>query len=157
MKISNYLLFNFGLDKWQTMWGKARQWEVYRQRLNLCMEKRILFWNSRKIKVGRNWGSWFFCLLVIFIGFSLKFWVLVAIWWFLLECWKINIGYLNLLKIILIGFYVSGGARGLVPVWAWASWVLVVVMAIGVSIMWISNLWVQFFRERRGKLEEKIR
>lgn len=54
-------------------------------------------------------------------------------------------------------FYVSGGARGLVPVWAWASWVLVVVMAIGVSIMWISNLWVQFFRERRGKLEEKIR
>ncbi|KAG4940507.1 hypothetical protein AAZX31_16G058700 [Glycine max] len=57
----------------------------------------------------------------------------------------------------MIVFYVSGGARGLVPVWAWASWVLVVVMAIGVSIMWISNLWVQFFRERRGKLEEKIR
>ncbi|KAH1205078.1 TLC domain-containing protein [Glycine max] len=31
----------------------------------------------------------------------------------------------------MIVFYVSGGARGLVPVWAWASWVLVVVMAIG--------------------------
>ncbi|KAH1076917.1 hypothetical protein AAZX31_19G075800 [Glycine max] len=57
----------------------------------------------------------------------------------------------------MVVFYASGGARGLVPVWAWASWVLVVVMAIGVSILWICNLWVQFFRERRLKLEEKIR
>ncbi|XP_014524026.1 TLC domain-containing protein At5g14285 [Vigna radiata var. radiata] len=58
----------------------------------------------------------------------------------------------------MVTFYANGGAYGLVPAWAWVSWVLVVVMAIGVSIMWISNLWIQFFRERRGKLlEQKIR
>ncbi|CAJ1784522.1 unnamed protein product [Sphenostylis stenocarpa] len=58
----------------------------------------------------------------------------------------------------MVVFYASGGASGLVPVWAWISWVLVVVTAIGVSIMWISNLWVQFFREKRDKLlEQKIK
>ncbi|KAK7395718.1 hypothetical protein VNO78_16285 [Psophocarpus tetragonolobus] len=57
----------------------------------------------------------------------------------------------------MVDFYARGGARGLVPTWAWVSWVLVVVMAIGVSLLWISNLWVQFFRERNKKLEEKIR
>lgn len=57
----------------------------------------------------------------------------------------------------MVEFYAGGGARGVVPAWAWVSWVLVVVMAIGVSIMWISNLWVQFFRERRGNLDQKIR
>ncbi|XP_027352644.1 TLC domain-containing protein At5g14285 [Abrus precatorius] len=57
----------------------------------------------------------------------------------------------------MVVFYASGGARGLVPAWIWVSWVMVVVMAIGVSIMWISNLWIQFYRERTRKLEEKIR
>ncbi|XP_020219460.1 TLC domain-containing protein At5g14285 [Cajanus cajan] len=57
----------------------------------------------------------------------------------------------------MVAFYARGGARGLVPAWVWVSWVLVVVLAIGVSILWIFNLWVQFFRERKGKLEEKIR
>ncbi|KAL2320247.1 hypothetical protein Fmac_029216 [Flemingia macrophylla] len=57
----------------------------------------------------------------------------------------------------MLHFYARGGARGLVPAWAWASWAFVVVLAIGVSIMWILNLWVQFFRERRPKLEDKIR
>ncbi|TKY63119.1 integral to membrane [Spatholobus suberectus] len=56
----------------------------------------------------------------------------------------------------MVAFYAGGEARGLVPAWAWVSWVMVVLMAIGVSIMWISNLWVQYFRERRGKLEGKI-
>ncbi|KAK7265093.1 hypothetical protein RJT34_32709 [Clitoria ternatea] len=57
----------------------------------------------------------------------------------------------------MVAFYARGGARGLVPVWVWVSWVLVVVMAIGVSIMWISNLWVQLYKERTRKLEEKLR
>ncbi|KAK7338392.1 hypothetical protein VNO77_18999 [Canavalia gladiata] len=57
----------------------------------------------------------------------------------------------------MVVFYASGGARGLVPVWIWVPWVMVVLMAIGVSIMWISNLWIQFYKERTTKLEEKIR
>ncbi|XP_061345975.1 TLC domain-containing protein At5g14285 [Gastrolobium bilobum] len=57
----------------------------------------------------------------------------------------------------MIVFYAGGNARGLVPLWVWVSWVVVVLMAMGFSIMWISNLWLQLFRERTRKLEEKIR
>ncbi|KAE9586572.1 putative TRAM/LAG1/CLN8 domain-containing protein [Lupinus albus] len=57
----------------------------------------------------------------------------------------------------MIVFYVRGGADGLLPRWIWVSWVVVVVMAIGVSIMWITNLWLQHYRERTRRLEEKIR
>lgn len=55
-------------------------------------------------------------------------------------------------------FYASGGAEGVIPKWAWVSWLVVVSIAIGVSILWVSNLWVEFFRERRrGRLEKKSR
>lgn len=57
----------------------------------------------------------------------------------------------------MVLFYASGLAHGLVPIWVWASWVVVVVMAIGVSILWICSRWLEFFRERNAKLEEKIR
>ncbi|OIW02988.1 hypothetical protein TanjilG_13625 [Lupinus angustifolius] len=57
----------------------------------------------------------------------------------------------------MIVFYAGGGADGLVPRWVWVSWVVVVVMAIGVSIMWISNLWLELYRKRTRKLDEKIR
>lgn len=57
----------------------------------------------------------------------------------------------------MVVFYVSGLADGLVPKWVWISWVAVVLTAIGVSIMWISNLWMELYRERNRKLEEKLR
>ncbi|CAL0323023.1 unnamed protein product [Lupinus luteus] len=57
----------------------------------------------------------------------------------------------------MVVFYAGGGADGLVPRWVWISWVVVVVMAIGVSIMWISNLWLELYRKRTRKLEDKIR
>ncbi|KAE9599525.1 hypothetical protein Lal_00039531 [Lupinus albus] len=57
----------------------------------------------------------------------------------------------------MVVFYAGGGADGLVPRWVWVSWVVVVVMAIGVSIMWISNLWLELYRKRTRKLDEKIR
>lgn len=57
----------------------------------------------------------------------------------------------------MIVFYWSGNADGVIPRWVWVSWVVVVVMAISVSILWISNLWVELYRERTGKIEKKTR
>jgi hypothetical protein len=54
-------------------------------------------------------------------------------------------------------FYASGAAKGLIPTWVWVSWIVVVVAAISVSILWISNLWVELYRERMGKSEKKIK
>ncbi|KAK7260622.1 hypothetical protein RIF29_26832 [Crotalaria pallida] len=55
----------------------------------------------------------------------------------------------------MVVFYAGGCADGLVPRWVWVSWVVVVVVAIGVSIMWITNLWLELYRERTRKLEQK--
>lgn len=55
-------------------------------------------------------------------------------------------------------FYASGGAEGVIPRWVWVSWLVVVSLAIGVSILWVSNLWVELFRERsKGRLKKKSR
>ncbi|KMT13703.1 hypothetical protein BVRB_4g080850 [Beta vulgaris subsp. vulgaris] len=40
-----------------------------------------------------------------------------------------------------------GDADGIIPTWVWISWIGVIVMAISVSILWIWNLWIHFFRE----------
>ncbi|KAF6156902.1 hypothetical protein GIB67_000442 [Kingdonia uniflora] len=53
-------------------------------------------------------------------------------------------------------FYLSGAADNVIPRWLWVSWMIVVVTAIGVSIMWIANLWVELFRDRNEKVEEKL-
>ncbi|KAK9272513.1 hypothetical protein L1049_002886 [Liquidambar formosana] len=55
----------------------------------------------------------------------------------------------------MVVFYMSGVAENVIPRWVWVSWIVVVVMAISVSILWISNLWVEFYRERSEKLEKK--
>lgn len=57
----------------------------------------------------------------------------------------------------MIVFYMSGVADNVIPKWVWISWLVVVAMAISVSILWISNLWVELYRERSGKLEKKVR
>ncbi|PRQ54176.1 putative TRAM/LAG1/CLN8 domain-containing protein [Rosa chinensis] len=56
----------------------------------------------------------------------------------------------------MCAFYASGAAEGLIPRWVWVSWIVVVMSAISVSIMWISNLWVELYRDRSGKLEKKV-
>lgn len=57
----------------------------------------------------------------------------------------------------MAAFYASGGADSVIPKWIWMSWVVVVFMAISVSILWISNLCVELYEERKGKQEKKLR
>ncbi|XP_020202804.1 TLC domain-containing protein At5g14285 [Cajanus cajan] len=57
----------------------------------------------------------------------------------------------------MVRFYSMGGAHGVIATWVWVSWVLVVSFAIAGSLMWVSNLWIQVFRERRDRVQEKIR
>ena len=53
-------------------------------------------------------------------------------------------------------YYMSGEANSVIPIWVWLSWIVVVVAAISVSILWISNLWLELFRKRMSKLEKKV-
>ncbi|GMN42681.1 hypothetical protein TIFTF001_011908 [Ficus carica] len=55
----------------------------------------------------------------------------------------------------MAAFYLSGAADTVIPRWVWVSWIVVVFTAISVSILWITNLWVELYRERTGKLEKK--
>ncbi|KAJ4827314.1 hypothetical protein Tsubulata_003261 [Turnera subulata] len=52
--------------------------------------------------------------------------------------------------------YLSGVGDSVIPRWVWVSWICVVVTAISVSILWITNLWVQLYRDKCGKLEKKF-
>ncbi|CAL9131853.1 unnamed protein product [Musa textilis] len=52
-------------------------------------------------------------------------------------------------------FYLSGKASNVIPIWVSASWVIVVGGAIFVSIMWISNLWLELFREENGEKKDR--
>ncbi|CAM8982894.1 unnamed protein product [Rhodiola kirilowii] len=53
-------------------------------------------------------------------------------------------------------FYAAGVSEHSIPRWIWVSWIVVVVSALCVSILWIVNLWVELFRERSSKLEKKV-
>lgn len=50
-----------------------------------------------------------------------------------------------------MAFYARGGAHGVIPNWLWISWAIVVGTAITVSILWIWNLWIELFRQRKAK------
>ncbi|PKA50074.1 hypothetical protein AXF42_Ash021105 [Apostasia shenzhenica] len=54
-------------------------------------------------------------------------------------------------------FYLSGEADVVIPRWVSVSWIVVVGGAIIVSILWVSNLWVELFRERKKTREKKER
>ncbi|KAB1211786.1 hypothetical protein CJ030_MR6G025605 [Morella rubra] len=54
-------------------------------------------------------------------------------------------------------FYGSGAAESTIPKWVWVSWIVVVVAAISASILWVSHLWVDLYRQRNRKLEKKTR
>ncbi|KAI5580558.1 hypothetical protein BDE02_08G161800 [Populus trichocarpa] len=53
-------------------------------------------------------------------------------------------------------FYLNGGAHGLIPAWAWISWMVVIGSAILVSILWVSNLWAEWIRERSHRAQKKV-
>ncbi|KAG8384951.1 hypothetical protein BUALT_Bualt04G0171500 [Buddleja alternifolia] len=57
----------------------------------------------------------------------------------------------------MVRFYVSGAADNVIPKWMWMSWVFVVFMAISVSILWISNLWIELYKERKMRIKMKVR
>ncbi|XP_008812409.1 TLC domain-containing protein At5g14285 [Phoenix dactylifera] len=54
-------------------------------------------------------------------------------------------------------FYLSGKASDVIPMWVSVSWIVVVGAAIAVSILWISNHWMELFREMNQKEEKKGR
>ncbi|XP_052187145.1 TLC domain-containing protein At5g14285-like [Diospyros lotus] len=53
-------------------------------------------------------------------------------------------------------FYSGGGAGDLIPKWAWISWMVLIVAAILVSILWVSRLWVDFYSRRRRSIRKSF-
>ncbi|XVE74827.1 hypothetical protein DITRI_Ditri12bG0049600 [Diplodiscus trichospermus] len=53
-------------------------------------------------------------------------------------------------------FYLSGLAENLIPGWAWASWMVVIVTAILVSIVWVFDHWVDWCKGRNYKAMKKV-
>lgn len=51
--------------------------------------------------------------------------------------------------------FASGKADGVISRPMWMSWMVVIVSAILVSILWVMNLWVGLFRERKRKQLKK--
>lgn len=68
---------------------------------------------------------------------------------------RMVLGPLFFLKMSI--YYLSGQVDDVIPRWVSVSWIVVVGGAILVSIMWISNLWVELVRERKGISEKKER
>lgn len=66
---------------------------------------------------------------------------------------RVILGPLFVLKMGI--FFVSGAAEAVIPRWAWISWMVVITSAIFVSILWVSNNWIEWFRERSG-VQKKV-
>uniref|UniRef100_A0A0E0ML06 TLC domain-containing protein n=1 Tax=Oryza punctata TaxID=4537 RepID=A0A0E0ML06_ORYPU len=49
----------------------------------------------------------------------------------------------------------GGGGSEKLPAWARASWTVVIGGGIVASVLWVSNLWVEFFRENKRKESSK--
>lgn len=45
-------------------------------------------------------------------------------------------------------FYLSGVAEDSIPGWAWASWMVVIVTAILISIVWVVDHWIDWYKGR---------
>ncbi|KAK1318850.1 hypothetical protein QJS10_CPB04g01747 [Acorus calamus] len=52
-------------------------------------------------------------------------------------------------------FYMGGEADRVIPMWVSVSWMVVVVVAISVSVLWVFNLWVEMYLEKVGRADEK--
>ncbi|OMO81429.1 hypothetical protein COLO4_23618 [Corchorus olitorius] len=56
----------------------------------------------------------------------------------------------------MVVFYLSGVAENLIPRWAWVSWMFVIITAILVSIVWVFDHWVDWFKGRNYKAAKKV-
>ena len=63
-------------------------------------------------------------------------------------------GFIGPLFLYKMGVFLSEAGDHVIPRWSWVSWIIVELLAILVSILWISNLWVELFKERKTKLQE---
>ncbi|XP_022734886.1 TLC domain-containing protein At5g14285-like [Durio zibethinus] len=52
-------------------------------------------------------------------------------------------------------FYLSGVADNLIPRWAWASWLVVIITAILLSIVWVFDHWTHWYKRRNYKAVKK--
>ncbi|KAJ0973098.1 hypothetical protein J5N97_021057 [Dioscorea zingiberensis] len=52
-------------------------------------------------------------------------------------------------------YYLSGEADDVIPSWLSILWIIVIGGAIGVSILWISSHWAEFYRKSRDNVEKK--
>ncbi|GFQ07419.1 hypothetical protein PHJA_002886000 [Phtheirospermum japonicum] len=43
---------------------------------------------------------------------------------------------------------------GMIPRWAWVSWIVVIVAGIGVSILWVVHLWIDLYRLRSKEVKK---
>lgn len=51
--------------------------------------------------------------------------------------------------VVKLGFvYASGGVYGVIPSWAWGSWMLITVCGIAASLLWVLNHWIVFYKEK---------
>lgn len=55
-------------------------------------------------------------------------------------------------KLVRMMIFVHNGERGgnglLIPMWGLVSWMVVIVIAIGISILWVMNHWVGLYRRK---------
>ncbi|KAK6252366.1 hypothetical protein QUC31_014086 [Theobroma cacao] len=56
----------------------------------------------------------------------------------------------------MVVFYLSGVAGNLIPRWAWSSWIVVIVTAILVSIVWVFHHWIDWYKGRNYKAGKKV-
>ncbi|KAG4206028.1 hypothetical protein ERO13_A04G138600v2 [Gossypium hirsutum] len=48
-------------------------------------------------------------------------------------------------------FYINQMAGDSIPVWAWVSWMIVIVTAILISIVWVFDHWIDWFKRRKAR------
>lgn len=51
----------------------------------------------------------------------------------------------------------AGAAQAVIPKGVWISWMVVIVSAIMVSILWVFNLWIDLYKETKMKEFKKNR
>ncbi|CAH9123205.1 unnamed protein product [Cuscuta epithymum] len=55
----------------------------------------------------------------------------------------------------MLGSFMKGEAENVIPRWMWISWFTVIIAAISVSVLWVSNRWVDLYRQKSHKLDKK--
>ncbi|CAN1794748.1 3-oxoacyl-[acyl-carrier-protein] reductase 1, chloroplastic [Linum perenne] len=48
----------------------------------------------------------------------------------------------------MVVFFAGGEADGLIPAWIWGSWMVVIISAIVISVMWVMGHWVGWCKEK---------